>query len=116
MRARGGDIGVTSKVEPQDSSKDESEPDTARPHPRIRLFGNHYRIPQSILARRFFGVALVVLGFFGFLPVLGFWMIPLGLIVLSYDSHVIRRWRRRLSVSFGRRNGGGKNGNENGIR
>ncbi|MFT4096309.1 MAG: PGPGW domain-containing protein [Rhodoblastus sp.] len=31
------------------------------------------------------GFALVLLGCFGFLPVLGFWMIPLGLAVLAVD-------------------------------
>lgn len=31
------------------------------------------------------GVLLVILGVFGFLPVLGFWMIPLGLGVLAVD-------------------------------
>ena len=37
------------------------------------------------------GVALVILGMFGFLPVLGFWMIPLGLAVLAVDF----RWAER---------------------
>ena len=31
------------------------------------------------------GVGLIVMGIFGFLPVLGFWMIPLGLAVLAVD-------------------------------
>ncbi|MFO1135198.1 MAG: PGPGW domain-containing protein [Rhodoblastus sp.] len=31
------------------------------------------------------GVSLVILGMFGFLPVIGFWMIPLGLAVLAVD-------------------------------
>jgi hypothetical protein len=46
---------------------------------------------------------LVILGLFGFLPILGFWMIPLGLIVLSYDFASVRRARRRTAVRFGRR-------------
>ena len=37
------------------------------------------------------GVALVILGMFGFLPVLGFWMIPHGLAVLAVDF----RWAER---------------------
>ncbi|MBZ0164288.1 MAG: hypothetical protein K8H74_16435 [Notoacmeibacter sp.] len=73
-------------------------------------------MPRSAPARRLTGIALVILGFFGFLPVIGFWMIPLGLIILSYDSHAIRRWRRRIAVQFARRNGNGKTGNENGTR
>ena len=37
------------------------------------------------------GVALVILGMFGFLPVLGFWMIPLGLAILAVDFHWAER-------------------------
>jgi purine-cytosine permease-like protein len=55
--------------------------------------------PLRILA----GILLVVLGLFGFLPVLGFWMIPLGLIVLSVDFASVRRFRRRVAVAWGRR-------------
>ncbi|MCB1417531.1 MAG: hypothetical protein KDJ74_00420, partial [Notoacmeibacter sp.] len=51
------------------------------------------------------GIALVLLGFLGFLPVLGFWMIPLGLIILSQDSAPVRRWRRRVEVWWGRKRG-----------
>jgi hypothetical protein len=43
-------------------------------------------------------VVLIAAGFVGFLPILGFWMIPLGLLVLSVDLPVIRRLRRRLTV------------------
>jgi len=39
----------------------------------------------------------------GFLPVLGFWMIPLGLLVLSYEFHLVRRMRRRMVVRWERR-------------
>jgi len=35
--------------------------------------------------------------------VLGFWMIPLGLLVLSHDFATVRRWRRRLTVWWARR-------------
>ena len=78
------------------------------PGPRRHLFGRKYPLPQSALVRRVIGIALVLFGFLGFLPVLGFWMIPLGLLVLSHDSPVIRRWRRRATVKMGRRNGNGK--------
>ena len=40
-------------------------------------------------------------GVVGFLPVVGFWMIPAGLIVLSVDSAPIRRFRRKSTVDFG---------------
>lgn len=38
------------------------------------------------------GLLLIVGGVFGFLPVLGFWMIPLGVAVAALD--VMPLWRR----------------------
>jgi len=46
------------------------------------------------------GGALVVGGIFGFLPLVGFWMIPLGLSVLALDFPAAgraNRWRIRKS-------------------
>jgi len=37
------------------------------------------------------GTLLIVGGLFGFLPILGFWMIPLGLAVILSDVPAIRR-------------------------
>ncbi|MBB2674881.1 UNVERIFIED_ORG: hypothetical protein GGE53_001390 [Rhizobium etli] len=48
-------------------------------------------------------MALVLCGFLGFLPILGFWMIPLGLLVLSHDLPIARRLRRRLAVWWHKR-------------
>ena len=48
------------------------------------------------------GVVLVLCGFVGFLPVLGFWMIPLGLLVLSIDLPWVRRRRRDYTVRWNR--------------
>jgi hypothetical protein len=45
---------------------------------------------------------LVAGGVLGFLPVVGFWMLPLGLVVLSVDSPRVRRVRRRLEIRWGR--------------
>lgn len=69
----------------------------------IRFGGRRLNIPGSPMARRVAGTALVGGGVLGFLPVLGFWMIPLGLVVLSVDSHPIRRARRKTEVWWGRR-------------
>ena len=55
-------------------------------------------LPKSRPLRIVVGVLLVILGLFGFLPIIGFWMIPLGIIVLSVDVHPIRRARRRFVV------------------
>lgn len=47
------------------------------------------------VARVAVGLALVAGGLFGFLPVLGFWMIPLGLVVILFEMPWIRHlWRR----------------------
>lgn len=78
---------------------------------KIKLFGREFRLPRSRWLRITIGIGLMVLGVFGFLPVLGFWMIPLGLLVLSYEFHVARRLRRRLVVwRERRRKNNGKNG------
>jgi len=50
---------------------------------------------------------LVIGGILGFLPILGFWMIPLGLLVLSIDLPMVRRWRRNMTVWWGRRGNNG---------
>ena len=48
------------------------------------------------------GIALILGGALGFLPILGFWMIPLGLAVLAIDFPPARRLARRLTVWGGR--------------
>ncbi|MFD0917457.1 hypothetical protein ACFQ14_13675 [Pseudahrensia aquimaris] len=65
-------------------------------------------MPGTRLGRTALGVALILGGILGFLPILGFWMIPLGLFVLSQDFASIRRFRRKLLVRFGRRFGVGQ--------
>ncbi len=67
----------------------------------IRIGNRRYSLPASRIARTAIGLALIIGGALGFLPVLGFWMIPLGLLVLSVDFPLVRRWRRRLTVQFG---------------
>lgn len=70
-----------------------------RPQPRrIEIFGRELPLPQSRGLRIAIGVLLIVGGILGFLPVLGFWMVPLGLLVLSYEFAVVRNWRRRLAL------------------
>ncbi len=61
------------------------------------------RLPSWRPARIALGIALLVGGLFGFLPILGFWMIPLGFAVLAVDIPFIRRWRRRAAVWWARR-------------
>lgn len=70
---------------------------------RISLFGRHFHLPRSRALRVAIGVVLILGGILGFLPILGFWMIPLGLLVLSYEFHLVRRFRRRFVVWWERR-------------
>lgn len=55
------------------------------------------RVPPGV--RLVAGLLLIVGGCFGFLPVLGFWMIPLGLVFVVLDIPPLRRrfmdWLRR---------------------
>ena len=74
--------------------------------PSISLFGRRIPMPRSRLLRIALGLVLILLGCFGFLPILGFWMIPFGFLVLSYDIAVIRRYRRRVAIWWGRRRNG----------
>ena len=84
-----------------DDQLDDSREDE-QPVRVLKLGSREFRLPQSRLLRMGLGGGLVVGGILGFLPVLGFWMIPLGLLVLSHDLPMVRRWRRRLSVRIGR--------------
>jgi hypothetical protein len=61
-------------------------------------------VPRSKAGRIATGTVLVGGGFLGFLPILGFWMVPLGLVVLSHDLSFVRRRRRRATVWWYRRN------------
>jgi hypothetical protein len=67
---------------------------------RIKIGKYSLNLPRNRWARISLGVALVFLGLLGFLPVLGFWMIPAGLLVLAADSPAIRRFNRRAAVAI----------------
>jgi len=73
------------------------------PARRINLFGKEVSMPRSRPLRIALGGLLIVFGILGFLPILGFWMIPLGILVLSYEFAAVRRWRRRFVVWWQRR-------------
>jgi hypothetical protein len=68
---------------------------------RLRRTKNHW-------LRKSIGVLLVISGLLGFLPVVGYWMIPLGLSLLAVDWPLARRAYRRLIVWWGRRFGAGR--------
>lgn len=60
-------------------------------------------LPASMIVRLTLGVLLVIGGLLFILPIFGLWMIPLGLLVLSYDLPKVRRVRRQIEVAWGRR-------------
>ncbi|MEX2165875.1 MAG: hypothetical protein WD852_02465 [Methyloceanibacter sp.] len=72
---------------------------------KVKIFDRHWHLPKSKPIRIGLGIILVALGLLGFLPVLGFWMIPLGLLVLSVDLPIVRRWRRQLTVWWHKKRG-----------
>ena len=45
------------------------------------------------------GIVLILGGLLGFLPVLGFWMVPLGLLLLALDVVLLRRPTVRMIVT-----------------
>jgi purine-cytosine permease-like protein len=71
--------------------------------PVIRFGRFRVKVPGTRLQRTILGVALCIGGVLGFLPIVGFWMLPLGILVLSLEYHPVRRFRRRFEVWWGRR-------------
>jgi hypothetical protein len=68
---------------------------------RIRFGERSISLPRNRALRIALGVILVLAGALGgWLPILGFWMVPLGLIILSVDIPSVRRWRRKTTVAI----------------
>jgi hypothetical protein len=63
---------------------------------RLKYHPNHW-------LRKTVGILLIIGGLLGFLPVLGYWMLPLGLALLAVDWPWARRLYRRLLSWWGRR-------------
>ena len=63
---------------------------------RLKTHPNHW-------LRKIVGILLVIGGLFGFLPVLGYWMIPLGLALLAVDWPWARHLSRWLISWWGQR-------------
>ena len=62
----------------------------------IKIGSRSFTLPDFAPARIAIGLALIAGGLAGFLPILGFWMIPLGVLVLSYDIARVRLFRQRV--------------------
>ena len=61
-----------------------------------------HNLPETRTGRTLLGLACVIGGLFSFLPILGIWMLPLGLFILSVDWAFIRRRRRQAEVRLWR--------------
>lgn len=69
----------------------------------VHIAGRRVPLPRNRILRMCMGAALVCLGLLGFLPVLGFWMVPLGLMVLAVDVPAVDRLLRRFAAWWRRR-------------
>jgi hypothetical protein len=69
---------------------------------KLRFGKRSITLPGNPAVRMALGVLLILCGLVGFLPILGFWMVPLGLLILSVDIPAVRRFRRRMEVKWGR--------------
>ncbi len=86
---------------PPDDAQPGGDPVRRRRH-ELRFGKHRVGLPRSRALRLLLGVGLVLGGIFAVLPVLGLWMLPLGVMVLSIDLPPMRRLRRRIEVWWGR--------------
>ena len=67
---------------------------------RFLNIGKRLPVVLRIIVRLAIGIPLMIGGVFWFLPVLGFWMLPLGVLLIAtcipYFDRRIRVWMRRL--------------------
>lgn len=59
----------------------------------------HLRRPSASWLRVPLGVLLILGGVLGFLPVLGFWMVPVGLMLLALDVALLRRPTAQMIIA-----------------
>src|SRR6201987_6078632 len=63
-----------------------------RPVPiRVSQFIRWLRKPSSFAVRLVVALLLILGGFFSFLPVLGLWMLPLGLLFTAQDVPILQK-------------------------
>ena len=78
-------------------------PQASAPGHVLRFGSRTIALPRSKFRRVALGIGLLLGGLLWFLPILGLWMFPLGIMVLSVDYRFPRRLRRRFAVWWGRR-------------
>ena len=70
---------------------------------RMARLVHKVRSPGAAAFRIPLGIALIAAGFVGFLPILGFWMAPLGLAIIAQDVPFLRRPLARALAWINRR-------------
>ncbi len=65
-----------------------------------RSWREKLRDPRRRWLRVPVGVALVAGGIFGFMPLVGFWMIPLGLSLLALDFPAVEKANRWMARKY----------------
>ena len=70
--------------------------------PILRFAGHEVPLPRWRPLRILLGIAFMLGGVFSILPVLGLWMLPVGVLILSVDLPPVRRLRRRIETWYGR--------------
>lgn len=70
---------------------------------RVQTAARWLRRPSSRWVRVPAGVLLLIGGVVGMLPLFGFWMLPLGLMLLTEDVPALRRARNRIIERIARR-------------
>ena len=68
---------------------------------KINIMGYRIGVPGHPVPRIALGGAMLCGGLLGFLPVVGYWMVPVGLGILAVDFPPVRRLHRRLTVKIG---------------
>ena len=64
--------------------------------PRLARFASWLRKPSSRLVRIPLAILLVIGGIFSILPVLGLWMLPLGLLLFAQDVPMLQKPLSRM--------------------
>ena len=70
---------------------------------RLRKAVDWLRRPRARYLRIPAGGLLILAGVFWFLPVVGFWMLPLGILMLVEDIPPVKRWLVRVLMRLERR-------------
>jgi hypothetical protein len=58
---------------------------------RVSQFIRWLRKPSSFAVRLLIALLLILGGFFSFLPILGLWMLPLGLLFIAQDVPMLQK-------------------------